>query len=240
MENNKDKNYYEILEVPINATDTEVQQGYLRAKSAYGSESLALYSLVSEEECSEILGKIEEAYNILSDPIKRGRYDHIRGLKVPEPEEEEQEAPTPSQTMVQETEETAISMAQDKQAMELKSSGTRSNITKLVASKRFALDYEKDPLFEEEIEQATEFPGEFLKRIREYKGVDSVRMADMTKVSKTYLANIEEENLDNLPALVYVRGFIFQYAKCLKLNPEMVANSYIAIIKQKKSEAEQS
>ena len=85
---------------------------------------------------------------------------------------------------------------------------------------------------EQEIEETEEFSGEFLKKIREYKQVTIPRLADMTKVSKTYLMNIEEEKLDGLPALVYVRGFVYQYAKCLKLNPELVANSYLARIKR--------
>jgi len=53
----------------------------------------------------------------------------------------------------------------------------------------------------------------------------------MTKVSKMYLQAIESEDYDHLPAPVYVRGFVFQYAKCLKLKPENVANSYVARMK---------
>jgi cytoskeletal protein RodZ len=98
------------------------------------------------------------------------------------------------------------------------------------------LDYVKDPQFEQEIENCTEFSGEFLKKIREYRNVDIIRMADMTKVSKTYLQNIEKEDTRNLPALVYVRGFVYQYAKCLKLNPELVATSYLYRLRRLKEE----
>ena len=70
-----------------------------------------------------------------------------------------------------------------------------------------------------------------LKKIREYKNVDINRMAEMTKVSKTYIQKIEQEDVTNLPALVYVRGFVYQYAKCLKLNPDLVATSYLEHLK---------
>ena len=52
-------------------------------------------------------------------------------------------------------------------------------------------------------------------------------MSDMTRVSKKHLDNIEKENFSSLPALVYVRGFVYQYAKCLRLDPNVVASSYI-------------
>jgi hypothetical protein len=109
-----------------------------------------------------------------------------------------------------------------------------TNVSKLVTQKRFALDYVLNADFEREIEDTTEFTGEFLRKIREYKSVDLDRLSDMTKVSRLYLQGIENEDFDKLPASVYVRGFVFQYAKCLKLKPEVVANSYTARMKKLK------
>ncbi len=232
-----EKNYYEVLEIPTNASDAEIQKAYMRAKNAYGQESLALYSLVSEDECSKQLSKIEEAHHVLSDPTRRVKYDQSKGIRSADVIQME------LNRMDRGFDDTEIRQSQSDSAQEkvikpLQTAATRTNISKIVATKRFNLEYEIDPLFEEEIAQATEFSGEFLRKIREYKKVDPNRMADMTKVSRTYLLNIEDENLSNLPALVYVRGFIYQYAKCLKLNPELVATSYIDRIKQKqKSES---
>jgi curved DNA-binding protein CbpA len=232
-----EKNYYEVLEIPTNASDTEIQKAYIRAKNAYGQESLALYSLVSEDECSKQLSKIEEAHHVLSDPSRRVKYDQSKGIRSADLIQREFNKVEKGYDLVDES-DTDNDSKSDKISRPLQTATTRTNISKIVATKRFNLDYEIDPLFEEEIAQATEFSGELLRKIREYKKVDPNRMADMTKVSKTYIINIENENLVNLPALVYVRGFIYQYAKCLKLNPELVATSYIERIKQKqKSEA---
>jgi cytoskeletal protein RodZ len=52
-------------------------------------------------------------------------------------------------------------------------------------------------------------------------------MSATTKVTKTYLIAIEEENYSKLPAQVYIRGFVSQIAKVLKLSSEKVASSYI-------------
>ena len=62
-------------------------------------------------------------------------------------------------------------------------------------------------------------------------------MAEMTKISKTYIKTIEANDYNSLPAVVYTRGFVYQYAKCLKLNPNVTATSYMNYLKELKSEA---
>ena len=52
----------------------------MRAKNAYSGESIALYSLMTQDECDDILNSIEEAYTILSIPEKRREYDRVRGI----------------------------------------------------------------------------------------------------------------------------------------------------------------
>ena len=224
------KNYYEILEIPTTATPKEIHHGYMRAKNAYSQDSLALYSLMSQDECDEVLNLIEEAYHILSDPNKRKEYDAARGINVNRPidntsnSNEENTVPAPA--------ESTASLSSD-----FSKEDHPNSMSKLVAKNRFSLQYETNSDFEKEIEQATEWTGTFLKQIREYKNVDINRMADMTKVSKTYIRYIEDESFDLLPAPVYVRGFVYQYAKCLKLNPELVATSYLYRLKQETQKA---
>src|SRR5690606_36451585 len=74
------KNYYEVLEVPTDATSDDIHKGYIRAKNAYSQASLALYSLMTKDECDQILDLIDEAYTILSDPDIRRLYDEARGI----------------------------------------------------------------------------------------------------------------------------------------------------------------
>jgi DnaJ-class molecular chaperone len=71
----KDQTYYEVLEVSQTATTKEIQRAYERAKETFDVDSLAIYSLFSEEEVKEIQEAIEEAYRILMDGALRGNYD---------------------------------------------------------------------------------------------------------------------------------------------------------------------
>lgn len=226
-----DKNYYEILEIPTDASPEEVYQGYIRAKNAYSSDSLALYSLMSPEECEKISTLIDEAYSILSEPQKRRQYDEARGLNSEASYSYEPQNTFPG------VPERPQKRTHDQSFKQSIPSSSRSDMTKIVAQQRFGLDYPVDEEFEKEIEQTSEFTGEFLKKIREYKQVDIPRLSEMTKVSKTYLRHIEDEYIDGLPAMVYMRGFVYQYAKCLKLNPDMVATSYVHRIKKLKGES---
>lgn len=226
MDDHNQRNYYEILEVPVDATPDEIYQGHMRAKNAYSQDSLALYSLMSQEECQNILQLIDEAYSILSDPLKRRQYDQARGLNSGS-----EHPPLYGSTRQDESLQSA-----DHVINQAPQSTGKNNMNKIVIMKKFALEYEKDPEFEQEIEQAQEYTGELIKRIREYKNMDLVRLAELTRISKTYLANIEAEKFDNLPAPVYVRGFVYQVAKCLKLNPDFVATSYVYRMKKLKEQ----
>ena len=74
------KNYYDVLEIPTTATLQEIHNAYVRSKNAYSGDSAALYSLMTSDECSQILEQIEEAYSILGIAEKRREYDKVRGL----------------------------------------------------------------------------------------------------------------------------------------------------------------
>jgi DnaJ-class molecular chaperone len=224
------KNYYEVLEIPTAAKSEDIYHSYQRAKFAYSSESLAIYSLISTDECRNILNLIEEAYSILSDPSKRRRYDEARGFNT---DFNISSYGTLNQREPQTTREEFQRPAAGS-SLHVATSSTSSNVTKLVAQNQFALNFVVNADFEKEIEETQEFSGPFLRKIREYKNLDLQRLCDMTKVSRIHLQDIEDEDFSKLPVAVYVRGFVFQYAKCLKLKPELVANSYIARMKKVK------
>ena len=109
-----------------------------------------------------------------------------------------------------------------------------AKVSKVQALKKFGLDFSPDQTMELKIEQTTEFTGAFLRQVREYKNVSMDRLVEMTRISRTYLEAIENDNLAKLPADVYTRGFVSQYAKVIKLNPDLVATSYLHHIKRLK------
>lgn len=73
---------------------------------------------------------------------------------------------------------------------------------------------------------ATEFPGAFLREIREYRGISLEAIAEHTKISRGYLQAIEDENEDRLPEPAYLKGYLRQYAAEIGLDAERVLAHY--------------
>jgi curved DNA-binding protein CbpA len=224
------KNYYEVLEIETNANPQQIENAYIRARNAYSGDSVALYSLMTRDECDSILGQIEEAYSVLGFPEKRREYDRLRGFN--------QSGMSQVRNINQIYTITTIE-DRPKDAIEYEDYGSNlieAKVSKITAQKKFGLEYEENPEMDRKIRECSDFSGSFLKQIREYKNVGIDRMAEMTRISKTHLTAIENEDVTKLPAEVYVRGYVYQYAKVLKLNPDQVAQSYLLHFKKLKNQ----
>jgi cytoskeletal protein RodZ len=68
--------------------------------------------------------------------------------------------------------------------------------------------------------------GEELRREREIRGISLKEIADATKISKRFLEAIERNDHRTLPAPVFTRGFVREYAKYLGLNADEMVNRY--------------
>ncbi len=224
------KNYYEALEVEPGANPQQIENAYIRARNAYSGDSVALYSLMTKDECDAILGQIEEAYSVLGFPEKRREYDRLRGFN--------QNGINPIRPLGQIY---TVSSLEDrpKDTVEYEDYGSNlieAKVSKITAMKKFGLEYIENPEMDRRIRECSEYTGKLLKEIRDYKNVALDRMADMTRISKTHITAIENDDISKLPADVYVRGYVYQYAKVLKLNPDQVAASYLLHFKKLKNQ----
>ncbi len=68
--------------------------------------------------------------------------------------------------------------------------------------------------------------GEQLLAARERKGVDLYRAERDTKIRVRYLAALERGDYNELPGMVYTKGFLRNYALYLGLNPEEILDQY--------------
>ncbi|HEY0254819.1 MAG TPA: helix-turn-helix domain-containing protein, partial [Kofleriaceae bacterium] len=78
-----------------------------------------------------------------------------------------------------------------------------------------------------DITPRTEFSGALLRQIREAVGVELREIAERSKIGMAYLQALEAEVFAKLPAPVYVRGFLAEYARALGLDPERVKQTYL-------------
>jgi curved DNA-binding protein CbpA len=71
------------------------------------------------------------------------------------------------------------------------------------------------------------YDGEALRRIRMRLGIEIEEIANITKIGPAYLRFIEANRYDALPQSVYLRGFLREIARCLRLDPKLVAETYM-------------
>lgn len=206
--NDEPLSYYDILELTADATPQEIRSAYLRLKASYGKDNVANYSVYTREETDQMLQKIEESYLILSNPERRKAYDlshqgHSSVTSTSDHSHSSFRAETPSETPVPTTTATVMPAYTDS----------------FFTSNDDAFAGEQD------------WSGATLKRVRESRRISIEDLADYTRISKNYLLALEEENYQKLPAVVYVRGFLQQVSKRLKLPTDQVVQKYIERLK---------
>ncbi len=75
--------------------------------------------------------------------------------------------------------------------------------------------------------------GESLGKIRRYLSLEIDEVAMEIKVNRHNLEAIEAEEIDALPAPVYLKGFLKVYAKALGLDAKQVTDEYLSRITEK-------
>ncbi len=213
-----EKNYYAVLDISFNANPEAIRSAYIRAKNAYSRDSLAIYSLFDADESRKIIAEIEEAYAVLSDAEKRRRYDESHGFLSADSSHY-----YPS----------TFHVRQPEKSLSVNQPITEQPLTNL-RSYRLKKSYQENSEMESLLKSPAEVTGAFLKRAREYKQITSEELIDLLKINKNYLIALEEDQVEKLPAAVFVRGFVTQYAKTLELDPNVIVPRYMDFLKSKR------
>lgn len=214
-----EENYYDLLELQTTASTQDIRVAYQRLKSTYRKDNLALYSLMDDHESGDWIKRIDTAYDILSDPEKRRHYDlkiGLAGNDFPGTDAKPAE-PFLEQSTTEESEEDLL-IAPKTDFIETKRSNLPPKRLDQLANFNLSVDGgDMDALCASE----KEWHGSFIRRLREFRRLTLDDVTATTRISKNYLNSIEEENYEKLPAAVFVRGFVAQYAKVLRAPPTM-------------------
>jgi DnaJ-class molecular chaperone len=193
-------NYYEMLDVKPNAAALEIRSAYNTALQIYQSDSLVSYSFFSPEERKGILALLEKAYFTLINEKERESYDNeLIRLGILNSTEKNAAVKGPVSIF-------DINRQRDTSGM-LKTHNSELK-TKVSQNQRIR-----------EILSQQEISGTDLKAIRNELGVSIENIHQETKIRIDYLNYIEGNNIEKLPAAVYLKGFIKAYLKCLCIEP---------------------
>ena len=271
MKSLRTQNYYNILGVASSASSEEIRRAYELSKVTFQENSLATYSLFTDEENQEILGLISRAYETLFNPQLRREYDDfLEGLKMEGGDEgdrvndfQPKQARPPLQTEIFQPRDplpgpsfsqlpsqhpssrVTIQPARQSRPEQLRTrppeaGPLRENAPGQLRAEAPGPEPVPPPLspdsaeipknreaLDKYLESVTVFNGPVLKKIRELHGLTLENIAEETKIRRTYLKYLEEEELTFLPAEIYVKGFIVLMARMLDLPADRVSKDYM-------------
>jgi len=198
--------HYELLELPRGADGAQVEKAYRSLSAAYAPDSLAIYSILDASDAECMRERIEQAHRVLSDEEQRHHYDVFLVQGVPPGAETEHEE---------------IGEAPDPHP---------ASVSPPPVSVEPPVDAEpaSQPVLAPSDAEETDYNGAGLRRARLQRGLEIDQLASITKISPNYLRCIEEERYEELPAVVYVRGFVAAAARALGLDPDEAVNRYVA------------
>ncbi|MGK7346517.1 MAG: helix-turn-helix domain-containing protein [Candidatus Nitrospinota bacterium M3_3B_026] len=202
----QDMTHYEILNLPFTVSEREVEEAYLQLTYVYGDSSMAWYGALADEERRWMLNRIQRACETLRKEQTRREYDE-KELGLSEQEKEKLD--------MEKTHELKAIRLMDAPAKAQPPSGGA----------------ERDRSRKKNAAPASipaRVTGSHLRNIRNARGASLDEIAQITKVKKSYLEAIENEDIKSFPAPIFMKGFLKAYAKALGLDPEEISDRYLA------------
>jgi flagellar biosynthesis protein FlhG len=200
--------FYDLLEIEPSSTEEEIRRAARRIREIYARDSLIMGALYNKARLDDMHLRIDEAYETLMDPVSRKAYDQaLFPGGIPKPQRRE--------------ESDAVADA-GREAVQASGDDSGAGAPPLPPRP--------------DLPPNTDFTGQLMREVRESMGVDLRAISERTKIGMGYLTAIETETFVKLPAVVYVRGFLVQYARLLKLDESRLLATYLERYRKARAE----
>jgi flagellar biosynthesis protein FlhG len=193
----EEQTHYEVLATEPGVSDEEVRRAYRSIKEIYAPGSPVVAGLYDERELSELHARANAAHDTLFAPERRRLYD----LALPEAD----------------LARAVRAAAQSGHRRPALGTGPGAG----------AADDRGQESPEPAIDIGDEVTGAALRKVREARGIDLADISQRTKISERHLRAIEDERFKDMPAAVYVRGYVMEYARALRIDAQRAAESYL-------------
>lgn len=204
-----EQNYYTLLGISPEATFEEVRSAYDQAMGIYSADSIATYSLLTREERERMLSRLVDAYKTLTNSQLRKEYNSFlieNGELSPQ--------------------EIGLSSLRDSDTAKGK---LRDVSVESLVQREERIENENQPSGDnlDLPDNLTSVTGRDIKMLRIAGDISLEEVYRKTNIPKKTVEDIEEENFENLPALVYLKGFLKTYSKILNINEDQMVDGYI-------------
>lgn len=254
-----DASPYEILEVSPNASREEIDASYRRIIGFLEPDNLVTYAMLDDSEAAQVRAQVDRAYKLICQAERRAALEvNMAPADAPDPEGEADDLPPAhlygipdADTVPQAANVAASTMAAGDYVLSRRVSESPSVLFQRgesdIAPPPLPQPVPRRPLNKSrrrmlkprvaDIAEDTEFSGALLRRLRESAEASLDDLSEITKISKRYLHALEENDFNTLPAGVYVRGFVSEYARALGLDSAKVAQSYMGLYRRYRGES---
>jgi curved DNA-binding protein CbpA len=204
-----EQNYYELLDISPQASAQEVRWAYDQATSIYSSDSVPTYSLFTEKERDLIVSRLVDAYKTLTSGQLRAEYNQLlleSGELLPE--------------------DLGLSSSEDSDTIDdkLREVKVESLLTEEKTTES-PIPPMKDSFDLMHIDSAVS--GKDIQSLRIAREISVEDINRKTNIPKRTIEDIEEERFEELPALVYLKGFLKAYARILNVNEKQMVDGYV-------------
>ncbi len=231
--------HYRVLEVVPKASPKEVQTAYQVLKRTYDPETTFLSPLLDANGLRDLQARIESAYRTLIFLESRSDYDK-RMLSAGALKEENVRGLHASPAAPDVAADPASSVDEGP-ALELAGGGAAPAVagtavaevtvpgTAVAGTAAVAVEDPPPPAptLPPESPRPIATSGAELREERLHQHLTLEGIAEQTKIRRAYLQAIEEERFADLPAAVFVRGFLREYARCLGHPGDEVMRRYM-------------
>jgi DnaJ-class molecular chaperone len=210
MDRFENLNFYELLEIPVNASSFEIRQAYRDALSIYEEDSMISDSFFTDEERNAILRRIEAAFSTLIDRGQRGAYNREMvdagaiDASFLENARPKSKGPIP--------------------LFSLKKKAGQQTLSSRVRDRIRRKDFSG---VSEEILSKELISGQDLKRLRKHVGIALEEIFEVTRISLKVLKAVESDDVPSLPRGFYLRNFLKSYSELFQLDSNKVIDGYL-------------
>jgi curved DNA-binding protein CbpA len=204
-----EQNYYELLDISPQASTQEVRWAYDQAMSIYSAGSIPTYSLLSEKERELILSRLVDAYKTLTNGHLRAEYNQLlleSGELFPED----------------------LGLSSLRQSATINGKLREVKVESLLTGEKTP----EGPILSAEnsfdlIDIDSTVSGKDIQALRIAREISIEDINRKTNIPKKTLEDIEEERFEELPALVYLKGFLKAYARILNVDESQMVDGYV-------------
>lgn len=203
----EDLDFYELLNLPVDASEKDIRNAYILAVATYHPDALASYGVLSLDERRAVLDRIEQAFETLGNADARKAYNT---LILPTRPEFRQRAFFRKSTVKLE-----IVDAEEEESL-------WGRLRSVLLPTRFR-EKKREPRNGKTtgdlaaLQRDGYLFGEYLQRVREERGLSLEEAAEKCRISPEILKALEAEETSSVGDAAEIARLLRLYARCLGL-----------------------